>query len=56
MKPEHPDFAAIEWLNERKPEHTCYAVHNGRGVWLTEEEYRGLVEAGATVVGEGVAS
>lgn len=46
----------IEWLNEREPRHTCWAHYNGRGVWLTDEEYKSLVEAGATVAGEGVAS
>lgn len=46
----------IEWLNERQPEHTCWAIYNGRGVWLTEEAYLELMRQGATVSGEGVAS
>ncbi len=50
------DHASVEWINERKPHHTCFVVHNGRGMWLTDEEYRSLLQAGATVAGEGVAS
>lgn len=48
----------VTWVNERLPEHTSYAVnHRAKlATWLTEAEYRALVEAGASVDGKGVAS
>lgn len=42
------DPDSVEWLNERQPQHTHTAVYNGKGVWVTEDEYYALLEAGAT--------
>lgn len=41
------------WINERRPEHTSFAVTRSidgviRGAWLTEEERVSLLDRGAS--------